>query len=138
MEVNMTSPIFDTHRREHTILEEIQEGMSVYDANNEALGTVDYVYLGEVSPQAAEQGEAQGTVTPFHDPADEFVGMVQRGFGKDNLPRELQERLLLTGFIHVNVPGLLTHNRYVLPDQISQVTDKSVVLRATREELVKE
>lgn len=134
----MTTPIFNTHHREHTILEQVRDGMKVYDANNNELGTVDYVYLGEASPGAAEVGDVPETVMPPTDTRDELIGMVQRAFDKDDLPKELRDRLLLAGFVHVDVPGLFAHNRYVLSDQIAQVTGEGVILRATRQELVKD
>lgn len=132
----MTTPIFDT-THEHSILESIHEGMHVLDANSTDLGTVDYVYLGETS-SIAETGKEPATINPNVDGSDQFVGMVQRAFGKQDLPEELRERLMQNGFIHVNVPGLMSHNRFVLPDQITMVTDNGVVLRATRQELIKE
>ena len=132
------SPIFDMHEREHTILESIREGMMVYDANNKLLGQVDSIYLGEASPQAIEIGDVPSTVSSPNDTSDAILGVVQRAFGEDKLPQELRKRLLYHGFIHINVPGILAHDRYVLPEQIALVTSDGIILRATREELIKE
>ena len=132
----MATPIFDT-THEHSILENIHEGMRVMDANNTDLGTVDYVYLGEIS-STADTGKEPATIKPNLDGSEQFTNLVQRAFGKQDLPEELRERLMQNGFIHVDVPGLMSHNRFVLPDQITMVTDQGVVLRATRQELIKE
>lgn len=133
----MATPVFDTER-ERTILEHVREGMMVLDADNVELGTVDFVHLGEVSSEAADRGEAPATISSTTNATDALVENVRRVFGKDQLPPELRSRLLQHGFIYVNVPGLLSHNRYVLPDQITQVTSEGVVLKATKKELVKD
>lgn len=133
----MTTPIFDT-KGERTILEHIHEGMRVIDANNADLGKVDYVHLGEVNSEAAERGEQPATVTAPTDAAGTLMDSLQRVFGKDDIAPELRSRLLQSGFVYVDVAGLFSHNRYVLPDQITQVTNEGVVLKATRAELVKD
>ena len=133
----MANPLGEMHEREHTILENIREGMNVYDAENKLLGNIDGLYLGEASFQASEIGDVPATVSAPRPASDAMLAVIQRVFGKDDLPREVKERLLQHGFIHVNVPGLLAHNRYVLPEQITQVTNEGVVLRATRAELLK-
>ncbi len=132
----MTSPIFDSHQREHSILEEIKEGMTVYNVNNQKLGKVDFVHLGAVSTEAADRGDVV-EATPVQDEPVTFASIVMQVFEKDDLPKELRERLAEYGFIHVDVPGLGAHDRYILPDQITQVTAEGVVLRDTRQELVK-
>lgn len=134
----MTTPIFETHTREHNILEHIREGMKVFDAENQELGKVDFVYLGEVSSQAVESGNVPQKPSHPQDSAEDLLHFAQKAFGKDKLEPELRQRLLYYGYAHVDVPGLLTHNRYVLPDQITRVTDDGIYLLATRRELVKE
>lgn len=133
----MTTPIFETER-ERTILEHIREGMRVFDANNTVLGKVDFVHFGEVGSEAAERGEGPATVKYPVDAKDTLMENLAQVFGKDNIAPELRSRLLQSGFVYVNVPGWLSHNRYVLPDQITQVTSEGVVLKATRAELVKD
>jgi hypothetical protein len=132
----MTSSIFESPDREQSILDRIKEGMAVYDANKQKLGKVDFVHLGAVSPQAADRGDVV-EAAPLDDEPVTFAAIVMQVFEKDNLPKELRQRLAEYGFVHVDVPGLLAHDRYILPDQITQVTTDGVVLRDTRQELIK-
>lgn len=134
----MASPIFDTHRTEHNILENIREGMKVYDANNAELGKVDFVYLGEASPEAVDSGDVPGTVSRPMDDANPVVTFARGLLGKDELPDVLRARLLLHGFIHIEGKGLLAHDRYILADQIADAAGDRVMLRATRAETIKD
>lgn len=133
----MANPLSELHNREHTILENVHEGMDVYDADNKLLGKIDGLYLGEASLQSSEIGDVPATVSAPRPASDAMIAVIQRVFGKDELPQEVKERLLQHGFVHVNVPGLLAHNRYVMPEQITQVTNEGIVLRATRAQLLK-
>ena len=133
----MADPIFKPDA-DFNILEHVHEGTKVFDANNRELGTVDRVFLGEQDAHAPTTVQS-ATLIPSPNLAPDFpIGVLQRVFGQDELPETLRNRLLQHGFVHVNVPGLLRPNRYVLPDQITQVTNEGIVLKATKEELIKE
>lgn len=131
------NPILNVHEREHTILDNIREGAMVYDRNNTLIGQVDSIYLGEASQQAIDMGDTPATVSTPRDASDDAVAFIQRVFAKDELPQELRKRLLQHGFIHINVPGLLAHDRYVLPEQITLVTTDGIILKASRDDLIK-
>lgn len=134
----MSTPIFKDQAQNESILDHVKEGMKVYDANNQELGKVDFVYLGETSSEEVAKGNVPQTAPAQQNGSETLMLWVQKTAGKDELDPVLQKRLLYYGYAHVDVPGLLAHNRFIMPDQITQVTDKGIVLKATRKELIKE
>src|SRR5260221_655976 len=113
--------------------------MLVYDSNNKEIGKVADLYLGSVSETEAERGEGPATATDRRERGDTLVDDIARGFTSDDkLPRELEQRLLLNGFIRVDGGGLFGSARYVLPEQIAGVSRDRVQLRVTRDELLKQ
>ncbi len=121
-----------------TDLARVREGMTVYDARGEAIGTVESVFLGDVSDDAIEQG-GNAAVSPDIDLSGDksLVDNIAEVFAPDDLPRELAERLLNSGYVRLDVEGLLAADRYIMPEQISSVTGDSVRLRVSIDDLIK-
>jgi hypothetical protein len=115
------------------VLEKISEGMKVLDNANHEIGTVEWVKFVEEdeagNPVAADIDQPERDKTLVDNLADAFRG--------DELPDVLQKRLLHDGFIRMDGKGLFASDRYVLPDQIAQVTGDSVLLNVSKDELVK-
>ena len=121
-----------------TDLTRIHKGMTVYDLRGDAIGTVESVFLGEVSDDAIEQG-GNAAVSPDIDLSgnDSLVDNIADVFAPDDLPRELAERLLNSGYVRLDTNGLLSPDRYIMPEQISSVTGDSVRLRVSVDDLTK-
>jgi hypothetical protein len=120
------------------ILLQIYEGMAVHDQSGRKIGTVEYVYLGEV----AESSE-RGGYYEQPDAADtSSEGSLIEEFAKAVLLTEQvsdvwRERLLSYGFIRINSSRFFTADRYALPSQIAGVTNDRVLLYVDRDELLK-
>src|SRR5581483_420210 len=108
----MESPTVRTSQ-DYNPFEQVKEGMKVYDRDGNQIGTVDRVYLGEVSPQQDEEGKGPATVEP-RQPPNEIEDVLRKAFGSDDLPEVLRNRLLRNGFLHMDAKGILAPDRYVL------------------------
>lgn len=109
------------------MLARVREGMAVYDAIGDRLGTVERIYLGDA--EAASPARDAGGTPGFPDD-------VARIFSPDRLPGTLRARLLSHGFLRLDSAGLFAADRYVTPDQIAGVTGEEVRLRVTRDQLI--
>jgi hypothetical protein len=67
-----------------------------------------------------------------------LVESIAKVFEPDKLPETLRDRLLRHGFIRVNGAGLFNADRYILPDQIASVSDKTVRLKISQSDLIKQ
>jgi hypothetical protein len=100
------------------ILQQIYEGVAVHDRTGRRIGTVEYVYLGEVAGSLIEEFAKAVLLT-------------------ERVPDIWRERLLSYGFIRINRFGLFTADRYALPSQIAGVVDDRVLLNVDLDELLK-
>ena len=103
----------------------ISEGMLVCDRACKVVGKVQLVYAGGASDAAVARAlrlRAAPDVAPGP-------------FGSDDLPPDLQERMLRQGYIRIEGPGITGARRYVLPEQIAGVVGNRVRLYASRAEL---
>jgi hypothetical protein len=114
------------------MLTEIREGMLVDEVSGETLGTVRQVFLGPpIDAGAATATPSEGTVgehTFLHDLAEAIA--------PDELPQEIQDRLRLSGFIRIDMAGMLRADRYAFPEQIRSVDAQRVTLGVSREQLL--
>jgi hypothetical protein len=119
-----------------TILRKVEEGMRVYDRNNETLGTVSRVYLGASSEEAIASGLGPGTARDPSLGAVAPAGRIREAFLPPSpVPDELRERLLGHGFVRIDTTGLFTADCYAPPEQIEIVSTEGVRLSVTRDEL---
>lgn len=122
---------------DNNVFARVKAGMEVYDVQDRRIGKVEDVYFGASSPMANERGTGSATA-PAQEPVDDrFYQDIVRAFTSDNIPEELQQRLLREGYIRIGGEGLFSTARYVLPDQVSSIAGDRVVLRATRDQLIK-
>jgi|Tabmets5t2r1_1033131.scaffolds.fasta_scaffold166806_1 hypothetical protein len=120
------------------ILQQIYEGMAAHDRAGRKIGTVEYVYLGEVA-ESSEQGSYDGQ--PAAAPSSSEGSLIEE-FAKAVLLTERvsdiwRERLLSYGFIRISRSGLFAADRYALPSQIVGVADDRVLLNVGLDELLK-
>jgi hypothetical protein len=133
----MLGPQFESEQVDPILLH-IYEGMAVYDQTGAKIGTVEYVYLGEVADSPEECGYY--TQTPSTLTSSE-VSLIEE-FAKAILLTERvsdiwRERLLSYGFIRIKSSGFFTSDRYALPSQIAGVADDRVLLYVDRDELIR-
>lgn len=106
--------------RRSMVMKDIHEGMRVVDVAGTDMGTISTVKLpsdGQATPEGSEMRPR---------------GMVARLFSSGpagpDLPEALRDRLMLSGYIEVDGPGLIDADRYVPADQIAGVSDDVVRL----------
>jgi len=119
----------------------VREGMAVYDRDQEKVGKVDFVYLGEVSEQEANMGRGPQAVTDTelpgvdHFPVDFAFGGTT-GISDPTENETLKARLKREGFVRVDGAGLFSHEHYVLSEQIASVSEDKVYLNVSRDDLL--
>ena len=123
--------------RNVTILNEVKEGMRVYDRDDNDIGTVRQVFLGAVSNTTHERGKGPATA-PDPEMRDEslFDNLAEAFSADDPLPEALRGRLLREGFICIDAAGLFASDRFATSDQIESVSDDAVRLNLTKDELI--
>jgi len=109
--------------RENT-LSKIEEGMKIFDNSGNEVGTVEWVHFGE-----AEGPPPSGAASPSTEPVpSELPEIIRKKFSSDKLPKELQERLLMHGFVKMDSKKLFGADRYVMSNQIDRVEKSGVHL----------
>ena len=92
------------------LLNEIREGMAVFDKQDNRVGNVVLAFSGE-GEYVAEANFGMEAAAPD----------VQEAVDSDRLPDEVRERLLSYGFIKLSTGGLFPGTRFVTPTQVSDV-----------------
>jgi hypothetical protein len=133
----MTEQLFDS-RQGNPLLRRIYEGMTVYDRTDNKIGTVEYVYPGELPEVADQRGQKPATLSVRGSHARSLIEAFGREIAlTDYVPDTLREELLRHGFLRINCAGLFVADRYAKPEQIASVSNDGVTLRVTRDELIK-
>jgi hypothetical protein len=133
----MAGPQFE-YGQVSCILQQIYEGMAVHDQMGDKIGTVEYVYLGELTEADEEFGPGESSPSI----ADGSEGSLIEEFARaivltEQVPDIWRERLLSHGFIRIHSTRLFTADRYVMPAQIASVADNRVMLCVSRDRLMK-
>lgn len=124
--------------QQQSILNNVHEGMNVYDANRDQIGTVDYVQFGAASDSQRDQGSGPATIAPADKDYDQpLVDMVASVFDPGDMPDEMAQKLQHSGFVRIDSNGLFAADRYVMPDQIGRVDGNGVHLKITQDELLR-
>jgi hypothetical protein len=116
-------------------LEQVQEGMRVFDRLHHEIGTVDYVKMSDDDPSTPEVEAAEPDRMP--ERRETFLDAVADVFRSDDLPEEIRDRLLQQGFVRIESAGLFAADRYVTPDQIVSVSGDALTLNVSQDELMK-
>ena len=123
---------------DNQILTRVYEGMDVYDRTGDKIGTVEYIYLGAVGEEADKYGAGPATASEGGPREGSLIDDFARVFSaEDRVPEPLRERLRRHGFMRIDSTGLFAADRYVMSDQIADVSGDHVTLRVTRDELIK-
>ena len=133
----MPAPQFESEQV-NPILLQVYEGMTVHDQTGDKIGTVEYVYLGEVAEAPEDFGRGEQTsstlISTEGSPIEEFAKAILL---TERVSDRWRERLLSYGFIRINSTGFFTADRYAMPSQIATVADDRVMLCVNRNELIK-
>jgi hypothetical protein len=120
------------------ILVQVYEGMTVYDQTGHMIGTVAYVYLGEVAESPERCGYNERTPSALTSSEESLIEEFAKAILLTERISDLwRERLLSYGFIRINSSGLFSSDRYALPLQIAGVAEGCVLLGVDRDELLK-
>lgn len=123
-----------------SILTQVHEGMGVYDVHDDHIGSVAFVHFGAASETQQELGTGPASPAPADNPQmreDSLVDNLIEAWDPNELPEELRERLLLSGYVRLDTAGLFASDRFITPDQIARVADDKVFLSVDRDGLVK-
>jgi len=123
-----------------SILSQIHEGMPVYDVRDNHIGRVAFVHFGAASETQQELGVGPATITPADNPdmrQDSIIDNIAEAFNPNEVPAELQEKLLASGYIRLDSAGFFASDRFITSDQIAGIKDDTVQLSVSREQLVK-
>jgi len=120
------------------LLTQVYEGTTVYSRTGAKIGTVEYVYLGELAERADGHDREQAYPSAPGGGEGSLIGEFAREVVlAEQIPAGLRDRLLRHGLLRINSTGLFAADRYVMPDQIASVSPYRVTLRVSRNELLK-
>lgn len=129
----MTQQPFE-HQQSGNVLQQIREGMAVYDRSGDRIGTVADISFGA----SGDSGVETATAPPVAERDETFIdNLAEALVGDDDIPQEVREKLRHSGYIRIDAWGIFTGDRYVLADQIDGVVDDEVRLRVMDDELIK-
>ena len=115
--------------------EQVRVGMKVYDSEGHHIGKIDDLKFPEntIAPevQVAEVDDV------IDDRDETIIDAVAEAFGREEIPEPLRSQLLRDGYVHLDASGLFAVDRYILPEQISGLTDDGIKLNVTRDALIK-
>jgi hypothetical protein len=123
-----------------SILSMVHEGMGVYDVRDNHIGKVDFVHFGAASETQQELGTGPASTAPADDPdmrRDTIIDNIAEAFHPNEIPDQLQNKLLMSGYIRMDADGLFAADRFITPDQITGVSGDRVQLGVSRDQLVK-
>ena len=120
------------------LLTQVYEGTTVYSRTGGKIGTVEYVYLGELAEASDGHDQELASPSALRGGESSLIGEFARDVVlTEQISDVLRDRLLRHGLLRINSTGLFAADRYVMPDQISSVSADRVTLRVSRNELLK-
>ena len=123
-----------------SILSQVHEGMGIYDVRDNHIGRVDFVHFGSASEAQQELGTGPATSTVADDPdmrRDTIIDNIAEAFSPNDVPEQLQNKLLMSGYVRMDADGIFAADRFITPDQIVNVTEDKVFLSVNYDQLVK-
>ncbi|HEY4201234.1 MAG TPA: hypothetical protein VGM83_11795 [Devosiaceae bacterium] len=115
---------------------DIHIGMKVFDNRHNRIGVVDDFKLSDEDPD--REGPETSDVNPMDREGDDsLVGILAGVFDPDDVPQELQDRLLREGYVRIDADGLFAADRYILPEQIASAGEDELRLNVEKSQLIK-
>jgi hypothetical protein len=113
-------------------LSRVHEGMHVRDAAGQDVGEVEIVKMGDTAATTTEGNDDQ------RPSALEYVAESLGAEREPDVPEPLRSRLVRSGFIKVDGPGLLERDRYVPSEYVRAVDEDTVRLSVRKDDLIRE
>lgn len=123
-----------TYPAQNEMLIHIKEGMDVLDSAGEKIGTVKFVRFSDENPKS-NKVETASAPDPKADRnlVDTFAEAVA---GEEEIPKELQERLLRNGYIRIG-RGAFKEDGFATLDQVATVHEDHLHLKIMGNDLLK-
>jgi len=113
----------------------LHDGMIVVDRDMNLIGKVETFRASDEDPTHPGPETVTGSPIVEQD-RNSLTAILADVFRPDDeLPQEMQEKLLRDGFIRVDGEGLFAADRYVFPEQIERVDGDRIVLKVSRDSL---
>jgi len=125
---------------QQSILSQIHKGMPVYDVRDNHIGHVAFVHFGAASETQQQLGVGPASPAPADNPnmrQDTIIDNIAEAFDPNEVPKELQEKLLVSGYIRLDTAGFFATDRFITPEQIAGIKDDTVQLSVNRDQLIK-
>jgi hypothetical protein len=106
--------------------------MHVRDASGQDVGEVEMVQMGDTQAFTTEGNDDQRPT------ALEYVAESLGGEREPDVPEPIRSRLVRSGYIKVDGPGLLAADRYVPSEYVGEVTEDTVRLSVRKDDLIRE
>jgi hypothetical protein len=121
----------------HSVFSSIREGMTVVDRDGDKIGTIETFRASDEDP--SRPGPATAGHSAAADDRQDFITATLADIfaPDDNLPSEMQEKLLREGFIRLDADGLFASDRYIVPEQVERVESDQLVLAVRKKDLLK-
>lgn len=113
-----------------TILQQVKEGMKVYDAQREEVGTVDFVHYADPEAVTTETDRGAGE---RGDHADSNLADVADVLIEGDEDSKATERMRLTGYMRIDAKGWFTGDKYVGADHVVEVNGDRVILNVSKD-----
>ncbi len=110
------------------LLEQITEGMHVYDSSGEEVGKVNFVHFGE--PDAVTTESDRGAGEGGGDPDVSLLDVFEDD--PDDGANARMERL---GYIRIDAKGLFAGDKYVASEYLASVSGNEVALTVSKDSL---
>lgn len=137
----MADPILRPQDHDTSPLTRVREGMQVFDREGKKVGKVTEVFFGVDDANIEEGvGSQAGLTAPAGDSGTQSAGAfgasLEAAFGSgDQGPDVLRRRLERSGYMRIE-GGLLSSDRFAMPDQIERVQGDRVDLRVIANQLL--
>jgi hypothetical protein len=118
-----------------TLPRDIHKGMTVLDSAHHRIGTIDDFRFSENEDFPGTEPADLDMTDKVHD--SNLVEDIAEAFVGDDMPEVLRERLMREGYIRLDTAGLFEADRYIFPDQISNVAGDEVILKVSKDQLMK-
>lgn len=106
------------------LIEQVQDGMVVFDVEGKRMGTVEYVKMGDPEALTTRGNEPSivNGVMPMSDESDE-----------PQVPEPLRSDLVRVGFIKIDGENLFDTDRYFRADLVDRIEDGHVYMKLPAE-----
>lgn len=136
----LTGGRMDDPAGKFSVLSQVREDMDIYDAGDNHIGHVDFVHFGAASETQQEHGTGPADLGRADYPdmrRDTIIDNIAEAFQPEDVPDQLQSKLLMDGYVRMDASGLFASDRFITPDQIARVDGDRVYLTVNRDQLIK-